>query len=83
MDLFHSLFDRLCHAAFQLFNAGFHPLMRLKSSTQTSGSAIDGSSGQNNSLHITGLGVEWPSKSYGPETFEEWVRQHYDITKPG
>ena len=34
-------------------------------------------------LHIVELGAEWPAVSYGPESFEEYVRQHYDATTLG
>lgn len=83
VDLIHSTFDHICSAVLQLFRAPVQPLTWLWTIIQVPFSPVDGSRDEKTSLHIAGIGAEWPSKSYGPQTFEEYIRQHYDVTKPG
>ena len=83
MDLEHlkSLSKHVCGAVSWLLDVSVQTWSLVI--TQPSRPRIDGNSDESSSLHITGLGAEWPSTSYGPETFEEYIRQNYDLTKPG
>ena len=81
VDLANWTFDHICSTVLQLFRAPVQPLTWLWTVTQAP--SVDGSRKKDPSLYITGIGADWPSTSYGPQTFEEYVRQHYNVTKPG
>lgn len=81
-DYLYSLFGS-CSAALRIFRAPVPLLTWLCLAEQPSCKTVNPSRSESAPLHIIGLGTEWPSVFYGPETFEEYIRQHYDATKPG
>ena len=83
LDFLYSLLEHVCSAALRFHCASIPPLALAMGYHTGSGRAVDKSRSKSFSLHITGIGAEWPPNSYGPEPFEEHIRQQYDITKPG
>ena len=81
LDYLRSVVKCISDSAFRFFHVSVRSLAWVI--TQVLRRVLLWRPGESSTIHIAGLGAEWPSTSYGPETFEEHIRQYYDISKPG